>query len=80
MMWLIFTGELHLQNLQKGVSNNDPNYIQELIKSNHGAKQHGSRSEQLEPNRRWLDESERDKDQDKFLYNQAGMPTVLGYL
>ena len=53
-------GELPLQNLQKGVSNNNPNYLQELINSNHGAKQHGSRSEQQEPNRRRLDESEGD--------------------
>ena len=53
-------GELHLQNLHKGGSSIDANYLQELINSNHGAKQHGSRSEQQEPNRRRLDESERD--------------------
>ena len=53
-------GELPLQNLHKGGSSIDANYLQELIDSNRGAKQHGSRSEQQEPNRRRLDESERD--------------------
>mgnify|MGYP001371280517 CR=1 FL=1 len=44
-------GELPLQNLHKGGSSIDANYLQELIDSNRGAKQHGSRSEQLEPTR-----------------------------
>ena len=42
-------GELPLQNLHKGGSSIDANYLQELIDSNHGAKQYGSRSEQQEP-------------------------------
>ena len=57
-------GELPLQNLHKGGSSIDANYLQELIDSNHGAKQHGSRSEQQEHNRRRLDESEGDQNQD----------------
>ena len=44
-------GELPLQNLHKGGSSIDANYLQELINSNHDAKQHGSRSEQQEPTR-----------------------------